>query len=65
MTVSKDAIVCPYCGHMHNKYKAIGTSGLINHCGSTFGMTCDNCGNDFDGEYEVKIRYTTKKISFK
>ena len=62
MAVSKDGIICPYCGHMHSKYRAIGTSGLINHSGSTFGLTCVKCKEDFDGEYDVILKFKTKKI---
>ncbi len=61
MAVSKEGIVCPYCGHMNNKHKAIGTSGLINYSGSTFRLTCENCEKDSVGEYEVTIKYKTKK----
>lgn len=45
--VSEEAVVCPYCKANHRKHDVIGNSGLINYCGSSFSMTCKNCGKDF------------------
>lgn len=59
--VSKDGIICPYCKKINNKHEVIGTSGLINYYGSTFSMTCSKCGKEFYGEYEVSIKYKTRK----
>ena len=58
---SKDGVICPHCKKTHNKHKVIGTTGLINCFGSEFSMTCDRCGKDFFGKYEVIIKYKTRK----
>lgn len=59
--VSKDAIICPHCKKEHNKYRAMGTSGLVNYCGSEFSFTCDKCGKEIYGIMEVTIKYKTRK----
>ena len=59
--VSKESIICPHCKNEIDKHKAIGKSGLINYCGSEFSMTCPKCDEDFYGEYEVTIKYRTRK----
>ncbi len=59
--VSKDAIICPHCKREHNKHKAMGTSGLVNYCGSEFSFTCDKCGKEIYGTMEVTIKYKTRK----
>lgn len=58
---SNDAIICPHCKKNHNKHKAMGTSGLVNYCGSEFSFTCDKCGKEIYGTMEVKITYITRK----
>lgn len=59
--VSKESVICPYCKKEHYKNKAIGTSGIINYSGSTITITCEKCGKDFICEYEVTIKYKTRK----
>lgn len=61
MAVSKEKVICPLCKREHDINKAIDTSGLINYCGSSLTITCDKCGKDFYCEYEVIIKYKTRK----
>lgn len=63
MVISKESVICPYCKKEHGKNKAIGTSGLINFCGSEITITCDKCGKDFRCNYEVTIKYKTSKYN--
>ena len=59
--ISKDDVICPFCKKKHSKFKAIGTSGLINYVGSECSITCDKCGNVFRCVYEVQIKFKTNK----
>ena len=59
--VSKEAIICPHCKKEHSKNRAMGTSDLVNYCGSDFSFTCDRCGKDIYGFMEVTIKYRTRK----
>ena len=59
--VSKESVICPHCKKNYSKHRVIGTTGLINHCGSTFSIICDRCGKCFYGEYTVEIKYRTRK----
>lgn len=61
MAISKEKVICPYCKKEHGRNKAIGTSGLINYCGSEITIVCDKCGKDFTCNYEVTIKYKTTK----
>ena len=59
--VSKDGAICPHCKGMNSKNKAIGTSGLVPLCGSTFEAVCNRCGKHFYGVYSVSVTYKTRK----
>ena len=59
--VSKDCVICPHCKKNYTKNKVMGTSGLVNYCGSEFSFTCDSCGKEIYGFMEVTIKYKTRK----
>lgn len=59
--VSKEGVICPYCKAKNSKSKAIGIAGLIIPNGGDFSATCDRCGKEFYGTYEVSIIYRTRK----
>lgn len=61
MAVSNEKVICPYCKKEHSKNKVIGTSGLINYCGSEMTIACEKCGKDFICNYIVSIKYKTTK----
>ena len=61
--VSDEYVVCPFCKHKHSRFKALGTSGLINHSGSKCTIICAKCEKEFRCIYEVTIKYKTSKLN--
>lgn len=61
MAVSESDIICPYCKCEHSRFFIMGTTGLINHNGTTRTMACRKCGKDFECEMIVKIKFKTSK----
>jgi hypothetical protein len=54
-----DAIVCPYCEHVHGNYDEF--IGVCDMSGE-FKMTCEGkCGNEFDVDFYSTFHFQTKK----
>lgn len=62
MAVSKDSVICPYCKNENKKRVMIGSSGLVNYCGTERAIICDKCGKEFNCEMIVELKFKTSKV---
>ena len=60
--VSKDNVLCPYCGNKHNKCIVLNGSGLINISGNESTVKCNGCGKTFTCIKIVEIKFKTIKL---
>ena len=51
--------VCPHCGHEHRDAWEWSFGSRCD--GTTLGVECDHCGEEFDCDRVVDVSYTTRK----